>query len=77
MLAAEHERKLAGVEHRLDQALELIERRRHGLGDLRLAHRGDAIVEIGLAPQLLVEQLELVARRQDRLRARRGAARHS
>ena len=74
MLAAQHERKFAGRQHRLDDARELVERRLDRPRDRGLAQRRHAVVEIGLAPQLLVVELELLAGRQDGRRPRRRAA---
>src|ERR687896_1937990 len=68
MLAANNERKLAGFEHGPDDPGDLPQSRRDRLLDHRLAERGNAVLEIRLAPQLLIEQLELVARGQDRAR---------
>ena len=61
MLPAQHEREFAGREHVLDKALELIEGGFDRPGDRRFAHGRHPVVEIGLASQLLVVELELLA----------------
>jgi hypothetical protein len=56
---------LPAAEDGLDQALHLLERGGDRRGDRRLAQGGDAIVEIGLAAQLVVVELELLAGLED------------
>ena len=62
------------VQHRLDDARELVQRRLDRPRDRGRAQRGHAIGEIGLAPQLVVVELELLAGGEDRRRPRRRAA---
>src|SRR5437899_2765458 len=69
VLAAEHEGKAVLVEHGAHDALELVQRLGIARRDPELAQGGHAPVAVGLAPQLLVEQLKRVAGLQDRGRA--------
>jgi hypothetical protein len=73
MLTAQHEREFAGFEHAADQGRQLVQRHRQWAGDGGLRVGGNAIVEVGLAAQFLVVQLELLAGGDDRLWPRRRA----
>ena len=73
MLAAQDEGEPARGEHGLDEALQLGQRSLNRPGDGGLAQRGDSVVEVGLAAQLLVVELKLAAGRQDGRGARCGA----
>ncbi len=68
MFTTQNKRKATTIEHRSDKSGEQLERFGYIAGNNRFPDCRYAIIFVGLAPELFIKQLKLMARCQDRLR---------